>query len=103
MKLLSPEDCLAGQPLLCLQASRGARRTRGQCLDSVIEEVDGVGLQEVAEAVVKLPEAALAMRHALPGLPVRRDVPQVLCTTAAPSKFLNSNRDWGPCGDAVCI
>ena len=83
--LLLPEDCLAGQPLLCLQASRGAGRTRGQRLDGVVEKVDGVGLQEVAEAVVQLPEAALAVRHALPGLPVCRDVPQVLCTTASRS------------------
>ena len=55
--------------------------TCGQRLDSIIEQIDGVCLQKVAEAMVQLPEAALLGSHPLPGLPVRWDVPQMLCTT----------------------
>ena len=54
-------------------------RTGGQRLDCVIQQVDGIRLQEMAEAVVQLPKAALLSCHPLPSLPMRWYVPEMLC------------------------
>jgi hypothetical protein len=58
-----------------------SHHTLGERLHSVIEQVDGVRLQEVAEALIELPKGALLSTHLLPGLPVCWDVPQVHCTS----------------------
>ena len=50
-----------------------------QDFHGVVEEVDGVGLQEMCKVLVELPVAALLLGHPPPRLPVRRDVPQVHC------------------------
>ena len=62
--------------------------TCGQRLDGIIEQVDGICLQKVAEAVIQLPKAALLGSHPLPGLPVRWDVPQMLCAHSAHHKIV---------------